>query len=241
MRLPSPTSGVFNALKFPGKTKTLLRRATRVLAINDLLGDYAAQFNPSVTVMPNCLDTDRWRPVERTCDGDVTLVWTGSASTVANLGAIAEPLARIQRRTGVAVRVVGPPTVEVPGLRLDVRQWTPTTEVDDIADCDVGLLPVTDEPWNRWKFFLKLVQYMAVGLPVVAQRIGSNQEVIEDGVNGFLVDSAGEWEDRLALLANDEGLRQSMGTAARRTVGQRYSLAARMPDVIEVFAAAVAA
>ena len=71
---------------------------------------------------------------------------------------------------------------------------------------------------------LKLFDYMAAGLPVVATDIGQIPEVIEDGVSGFLVpDDARTVADRLRRLADDPELRRRMGRAARDRIAERYS------------------
>ena len=124
--------------------------------------------------------------------------------------------------------------VSLPGVRVDALPFSPRTQVVDLQPCDVGLVPVTDLPWNRWKSFFKILQCMAVGLPVVAQNMGSNAEVIEDGVNGYVVDSQEEWYDRLALLVDDAGLRRRMGAAARATAVRTYAESVQMPRVASV-------
>ena len=65
--------------------------------------------------------------------------------------------------------------------------------------------------------------------------MGSNAEIIEDGVNGFLVETAAEWRDRLRLLIEDADLRQRMGAAARQTVVERFSTQVQMPRVVTIF------
>jgi glycosyltransferase involved in cell wall biosynthesis len=234
----SPTSGWFSLLKCPGKTRTLMRLSDRVIAINDALAGYARRLNRLVSVIPNFVDTERYRPAPRSATGSGAtprFVWMGSRSTIANLRLLAEPLQRLQGRCPAAVRIVGVGDVPLTGVQLEFRPWSVDTEVADLQDCDVGLAPIPDVPWNKWKFFLKVVQYMAVGLPVVASRVGSNAEVIEDGVNGFLAGSAEEWTDRLHRLATDEGLRRRMSAAARETAQRRFSVEALRGQVVSTF------
>lgn len=232
----SPTSGWFSMLKFPRKADSLFRMADQVITVNGLIGDYASRFNPSVTVVPNFVDVAYYRPMARAADGDgCTIVWSGSHSTAANLETIAPALRRVQADRGVDVRVVCDGPVPLPGVQADFRPFSPTTQVSDLQTCDIGVVPVADSPWNRWKSFFKVVQYMAVGLPVVAQRMGSNAEVIEDGVNGFVVESEDEWYDRLRTLADDPSLRVRMGEAARATAVESYSAEVQVPRVASVF------
>lgn len=231
-----PNNGWFSLLKFPGKTKSVLRRVDHVIAINGLIGDYAARYNPSVSVIPMFLDTEQFVPAPASPDnGPVRVGWIGSETTMPNLGTIAEPLRRLQARTGAQVRVIGKGGLDLPGVETEVLQWSAATEVADLAACHIGVVPLTDLPWNKWKFNFKTIQYMAVGLPVVARRLASNVEVIEDGVNGFLVETREEWFDRLLTLSTDPQLRRRMGEAARATVVERYSNDAQIPRVLALF------
>ena len=230
----STSSGWFSMLKFPQKTHSLFRLSDRIISINDIMGDYARKFNPAVSVVPNFVDPEIFRPADSPHD-EVRIGWSGSHSTMHNLKAIAEPLRRLQNKYAVPVRVVGNGNLEIEGVDLDVRQWTVKTEVSDLQDCSIGVVPLEESSGNQWKFFLKVVQYLAIGLPVVAQKAGSNSDVIKDGVNGFVVETEDEWYNRISLLIEDKDLRQRMSQAARQTALDHYSPQAQMPRVAQIF------
>ena len=62
-----------------------------------------------------------------------------------------------------------------------------------IADFDIGVMPLTDSEWSRGKCGQKLVAYMAMGIPVVANAVGENQYIVDHGRDGFLVHGDAEW------------------------------------------------
>jgi glycosyltransferase involved in cell wall biosynthesis len=232
----SPTNGWISLFKFAGKVPRLMARADRVTVINETIAAYARKHNDHVSVIPICVDTDALRPGDpRPDDAEPVLVWIGSHSTLQNLRSIEGALVQLARRIPFTLRVIGAGTYELPGVRVDMRQWSPDTEADDLAGGDVGLVPLLDLPWNRWKYNFKTVQYLAAGLPVVARAFGSNVEIIDDGVNGFLVETEAEWVDRLHLLLTDVGRRRDMGRRARALAVERYSLANERPLVVSVF------
>ena len=76
---------------------------------------------------------------------------------------------------------------------------------------------------------LKALQYMALGIPPVVERIGVNSEIVIDGENGFLASGPEECGDRLRRLVRDPLLRERMGKETRRTVEERYSVRANAP------------
>jgi glycosyltransferase involved in cell wall biosynthesis len=231
----SPMNGWFSLLKFSKKTHAIFRLSSHVIAINRLIADYAAKYNRSVSVIPNGIDIELYHPVERASDGAVRIVWMGSHSTMANLNSISQPLRRLLSEGNAQLRIIGAGQIQLPGINPELHEWSPETEIVLLQDCDIGLVPVPDLAWNRWKFFYKTVQYMALGIPVIARRIGSNSEIIQDGVNGFLVETQEEWYDRLALLTRDSALRQRMGGAARKTIIEKYSIDKQAARVVSLF------
>jgi glycosyltransferase involved in cell wall biosynthesis len=80
---------------------------------------------------------------------------------------------------------------------------------------------------------------MSLGLPVVATPTGSNLEIINDGVNGFLASSPQEWYDRIITLIDNPELRTSMGEAARKTAEERFSLTQQIDFIDKAFRMAI--
>ncbi|HRJ88831.1 MAG TPA: glycosyltransferase family 4 protein [Pyrinomonadaceae bacterium] len=231
----SPVNSWGSLLKFSRKTHSLFKMSDRVISINNLIGDYARKFNSAVSIVPNCVDTGIYRPVRKDRTARPKIVWTGSVSTLQNLQSVAGPLRAVQAEYGCEIIVIANGETEVDGVDIEYRSWSPEVEISSLQECDIGIVPLLDLDWNPWKFFLKTVQYLAAGLPVVARRIGSNSEVIQDGVNGFLVDNEEGWFDRLGQLINDPALRQRMSNAARKSALAEYSLDSQIPRVASIF------
>lgn len=81
------------------------------------------------------------------------------------------------------------------------------------------------------------LEAMACGIPVVSTRCGGPEEVIEDGVNGLLVENnnAFKFAEAILKLLRDEGLRERMGKKARETVVNKYSMAKLAPQFLDLF------
>ena len=152
-----------------------------------------------------------------------------------NLRVLQQPLRRLQSAHRAPLHVIGAGQLDLPGVEFKMVPWSASTEVRDLQACDIGLVPLLGGGWDHWKSPFKLMQYMATGLPVVASRIGPVTEMIEDGVNGFLVETEDEWHDRLKMLVTDSELRDRMGRAARATAVEKFSAHARIPRVLSIF------
>jgi glycosyltransferase involved in cell wall biosynthesis len=100
---------------------------------------------------------------------------------------------------------------------------------------DIGLLPLPKTRWSPHKFNLKLVQYMALGIPPVATPLGANPIVIEHGVNGFLAEHDVQWREVIGRLIEDPELRERVGKRAAETALAGYTLQANADKIVAAF------
>ena len=214
---------ILRRLHREGTVQEILRRATAVIVGNEFLADYARQFAGNVTVVPSAVELARYRRGAGT-----TVGWIGSRSTLPYL----RPLVPVFQQLGITPRVISAGSPDFPS---DFRSWQMETEVDELAQLGIGVAPLPDNPWERGKCAVKILQYMACGLPVVASPVGVQRELVRDGVTGFHATTSTEWRDRLQQLLADAALRQRLGTAGRELVAQCYNVpvvAARVAKVM---------
>jgi hypothetical protein len=102
--------------------------------------------------------------------------------------------------------------------------WSEATEAADLAAGDVGISWIPDDLWSRGKCGLKVIQYQASGLAVVANPVGVHPELIDAGRSGLLAEAPEAWLAAVRQLAADPELRRRMGEAARADVAANYSI-----------------
>lgn len=209
----------------------LMRVSDVVLAGSPFLAGYARRYSDRVTLLPTCIDTDRFRPGEAPRSRDRCVVgWIGSHSTAKYLDSIVPALERAAESASFEVYVVGSPTpIRTRAFPVVRASWELEREVEDFQRCDIGVYPLWDDEWCRGKCGFKAIQFMSCGVPVIAAPIGVTRDIIDAGHNGVLASSAEEWATALVRLISDPGLRHSLGQAGRQTIEQRYSLRAQAP------------
>ena len=101
---------------------------------------------------------------------------------------------------------------------------------DEPSHADIGISWLTEDDWSRGKCGLKVLQYMAAGLPVVANPVGLNSEMVVHGQTGYLASTAEEWAAAVESLAQDPAKRQEMGEQGRRMARERYGVERWRPN-----------
>lgn len=231
----------FGWLKFPGKTATLCRISSHVVAGNRYLADYASRYNPRVTVIPSSVNTDWYREYKANGgNGRVVVGWMGSSTSQTHLEMFAPLLRKMAERHQLEFRIVSDRQPVLPGVDHVWRPWSAQTEAEELSHFDVGIMPIPDDEWARGKCAMKALLYMSMGIPTICSAVGANREVIRHGENGFLAMTPEEWLSHLKKLVDDPALRTKLGDAARRTVEETYSMtrcadlfASVVRDVIE--------
>jgi glycosyltransferase involved in cell wall biosynthesis len=196
-----------------------------LFAGNRFLADNAAQYNRAVTIVPTCIDTARYAGNYPKPENTVDLVWIGSRSTrkylVEALPALRMAASRITRLRLKIIADFDLPDAGFPTLAIP---WSVETEARELGSSHIGIAPMRDDDWSRGKCALKVLQYMAVGLPVVSSDAGANAEVVLPGETGYLVNNDESCAERITELAEDAVLRDRFGNNGRRRVRAGYSI-----------------
>lgn len=207
-------SRVLRALHRETAVQDILRCAAAVIAGNDFLAEYATRFNRKVTVVPSSIAAE----IYRTSANSSLVGWIGSRTTLPYL----KPLKPIFETLGIKPRVIASGDPTQLGFEVEFRPWRLETEMEELSQIGIGIAPLPDTPWERGKCGVKILQYMASGIPVVASPVGANRSIVTHGVNGFLAGDTQEWTTALRSLIADPKLRQQLGAAGRQTVEKRF-------------------
>lgn len=216
------------------KFDTVIAGAAAVTAGNQVLAQYARQYNANTHYLPTVVGAGRYLPQPASRSGKVfTVGWIGSPSTAPYLSELVAPLSAIGQEGPVQFVVIGGKAPAVPNVTVVEVDWHEHTEVDLINSFDVGVMPLPDDDWARGKCAFKLIQYMSCAVPVIASPVGANADVVSAAC-GLMAATPQEWADSLRRLRDQPGKRAEMGQAGRERVLQHYSLDRNLPVLASV-------
>jgi glycosyltransferase involved in cell wall biosynthesis len=130
-----------------------------------------------------------------------------------------------------------PPNVELVGFRpqAELPALYAGFDVVVMPHAAAGVLGATGaSDISRWTSPMKMFEYMASGVPLVASDLPVLQEVLRDGDNA-LIARAGDvaaWQRAIERLITDDGLRDRLATAARADLERHYTWDARAAVVM---------
>jgi glycosyltransferase involved in cell wall biosynthesis len=209
-----------------------------VIAGNEHLAESTRLVAPAVPVhvIPTCVDPGAYRPaIQPGPRQGLRLAWIGSGSTLPSLESIHPALSVISRSLpGFELHVICDRAPDLPGVTTCLRPWSSQSEADDLARCDAGISWLPDHPWSLGKCGLKVLQYMAAGLPVVANALAVHNGLVTSGANGILLDGPQRLGDVLWQLAETSEIRMRMGEEGRRRVTADYSTRRWMWEFVEL-------
>jgi len=232
------SSGSTSPYSFSRRTRFayMMRRVDYVIAGNEFLKSEAQRYNDNVAVIPTSIDLSHYSMKEDDhSEGPITIGWLGSGSTLKYLRPLIPVLENIHKKhPNIQLKIVCDRFLN--GLDVPVinKNWSSEEEVSDLKSFDIGIMPLTDDPWSRGKCGFKILQYYGAGVPVVCTPVGVNREIVKDGVNGFWAHDEKQWEEKLLTLIRDEGSRREMGFKGRETVKEGYTLEVNAPRLFSV-------
>jgi trehalose synthase len=86
----------------------------------------------------------------------------------------------------------------------------------------------------REGFGLTVTEAMWKGAAIIGGKVGGIKHQIEDGVNGFLVESVEQAADRIVTLLQDRPLAEQLGQNAKETVRRRFLMSRLMEDWLDL-------
>lgn len=224
-----------NALKYPQKTGKTISWSYKVSAGNQFLMDFAASHGGHGVYNPTTIDTVNRHIPNHHPNDPIVLGWTGTHSTLRYLEILRQPLKLLAEKYSFEFVIIADkqPEEALPNQRFIA--WNKVSEIEDLNQIDIGVMPMENNPWAKGKCGFKALQFMALETPVLVSPIGVNETVVENGVQGYHCMTEEDWLERMSLLIKDKVHRNELGQAGRQKVEEEFSVLSNKTNFISLF------
>jgi glycosyltransferase involved in cell wall biosynthesis len=232
-------SVLLRTIKWRSKVATICRWSHKVSCGNEYLCAFAKQFNDNVVYNPTTIDTELLHDPKlysKRGDDRIIIGWSGSHSTLKYLNDLESLLQRLEQKYDrVDFWIIADKPPELKLTRLIFKPWSLESEIVDLAQIDVGIMPLPNDEWTKGKCGFKALQYMALEIPAVVSAVGANKKIIDHCVDGFLCGDDSDWLAYLTELIINADLRKRIGKQARKKIINNYSVASNSETFLSLF------
>jgi glycosyltransferase involved in cell wall biosynthesis len=228
----------FNKLKYYQKIPKIIKWSYRISAGNSYLKKYAEQFNPNVVVNPTTIDTENYhnpKLFNKEKKSKFVIGWTGTATTMKYLHFLLPILKDLSKIYEFEFCIISNefPKLDFPNLKF--IKWKKESEIQDLLNFDVGVMPLTNDKWAKGKCGFKALQYMSLGIPAIVSPVGVNKDIVDEGTNGFIVDTEVGWKESLEYFLKNPGKTKEMSASARNKIVNHYSVESNLSNFLSLF------
>jgi glycosyltransferase involved in cell wall biosynthesis len=236
---PRPLRGPLSLL-----SRVLLRVASRGLSgVVAATEGVARGFRGRVSIVRNYPIVSLFPPRSGSDPAWITLIYVGGIAFPRGLREMVEAVARLP---GTRLHLVGPLAgsderaylEKQDPTRVLVEPWMQPLDVyERLGGADIGIALLHSIPRYRDALPVKMFEYMAAGLPVIASDFPLWRQILEEPGAGLLVDPSDPQAIAAAIdrLVADPALRRAMGERARRAAVEHYNWRTEGERLLQVY------
>ena len=214
------------------------------------LSKYFQTLNKNVTILPNSIDFDIWKPMDGLFErrsGPVRIGWHGGDNHFHDIMAIGEQLVRFVNTHDVRLVLFGAyyrgALKSLDPNKVEEHEWT---HVDAFPyklaslGIDVGIVPLADPTapemeFGAFKSNIKWLEYSALKIPAVVVNADPYSDCV-DGETALVYNTPDEFEEKLARLCGDAPLRKRLAMRANAFIHDKYDLDKNCEKWVEAYA-----
>jgi glycosyltransferase involved in cell wall biosynthesis len=231
----SESNRLFNRLKVYSNTKRIIKNSYKVSCGNEYLRLFAEELNKNAFYNPTTIDTDNYHNKVREVKDKFVIGWTGSHSTIKYLEELVPVIQKLEKEFDFEFHVISDDVPQWELKSLKHVPWKKETEVENMLQFSIGLMPLSHDQWCEGKCGFKALQYMALSIPALVSPIGVNTVIVDHEKNGFYCRNQEEWELAITRLIKDRELLKEMSSKTSKKVVDEYSVRSNTENFISLF------
>lgn len=194
--------------------------------LKDLLIEWRPEIkDEQILILPTCVDYDNYPPKNYSgTNRQLTIGWVGAKGNLKSLIPLIPALNNLTRKYNFKLLVICDRPLDVPvQFPMEFIKWNQKYEVEQIHLIDIGIMPLANTKTQKGKCGFKLIQYMGCGVVSMATALTANNDIIDDGENGFLIPADDDWEIYFEKVFSLKNQYAEIGLKAYQKIKSIYS------------------
>jgi glycosyltransferase involved in cell wall biosynthesis len=219
----------------------MVKKASKIITLSSTIADELVEENidrSKIKLIHNGVDLVHFKDIQNKSQLRTKLgisnrkciIYTGRLVYQKGIDLLIPSFSRLQEETECQLIIIGdgPDQAKIVRLIEDYRLSKFVILVEETKDiasylnaADVFVLPSRFEGLSN-----SLLEAMACSLPIISTRVGGSIDIIEDGINGLLVDCESDKQltDAIARVFSDPQLARNLGDNARKTIEAHFEI-----------------
>lgn len=231
---------IFESHEIPPKEKDIIiEHVNKIIVTNKYLRNLLPSLNDSKFIYLPTTDGDIYHHFEdkliferkEKYKKELVLIWVASASNLPYIKDVIPTLDRTARiirddfdkKLTLKVICNVPLVMSTEYLNIENRTWSREIAIEEMKNAHVGIMPLRDTSFTRGKGAFKIIQYMSIGLPIIASAVGYNNEVVNPDIGDLVSLENNEWDKVILKYANDWSMVMKKGFNAREYWHKEFS------------------
>ena len=209
------------------KFKSIASSADLIVCGNNVLKEAASEFNDNVEIVPSAVFVKDIPQKSYTSQNKKVIIgWVGSSFNLQYLHLLSSVLKKLSEKYDIQLRIICDKGLEMDGVDVKFAPWNIEIQDREIAEFDIGIMPLDNSLHANGKCAYKALQYMAAAVPAVVSDVGINSDIVQHGKLGYAAKDTDDFYQALEQLIVSPEERKHKGKQSRHEVVEHYSIEA---------------
>jgi glycosyltransferase involved in cell wall biosynthesis len=207
------------------KFKSIVSRADLIVAGNNVLKKAASEFNDNIEIVPSAVFVEDIPQKSYTRRNKKVIIgWVGSSFNLQYLQLLSSVLKKLSEKYDIQLRLICDKGIKMDGVDVKFVPWSIEKQDREIADFDIGIMPLDNSLHANGKCAYKALQYMAAAVPAVVSDVGINSDIVQHGQLGCVAKDIEDFYQAIEQLIVSPEQRKIKGEQSRHEVVEHYSI-----------------
>tara|TARA_B100001750_G_scaffold247737_1_gene274590 strand:- start:1572 stop:2711 length:1140 start_codon:yes stop_codon:yes gene_type:complete len=208
-----------------------LQRGDKILVPNqytkELIHDYYRVDSNKISIVPNGTELDNFMKSNL---HSKQIIFSGAMYHHRGIDVLLDAVPHVMEKIPESRFLLLGDGPEMPGLKEIVEKnnlaknvifkgWVDRNKIPGhLSESAIGIGPLRVTSVTKYALPIKVLEYMASSLPILAVKGTLPEQVLKDGENGFIIDNSNDLATKIVQLLDNDELRMRMGQKSREMV-----------------------